>query len=189
MCDTVDLDDNTGFLVDFRAGAAAEFLSLQARTRPCAGLPVLLLTLGLWLACVLPARADGQIWVLASVTKTLAVDWRLNVDFAPRWERDASDYSRNVLRAEIARALGKQVAVGFGYEFTQPAVADRQARASHLGTGSSAAAPRGLDAVASRATGAALAPPGAVGSGSDTLSAARDASDREEPPLVVAADR
>jgi len=94
--------------------------TLKARTRPCAGLPLLLLTLGLWLACVLPARADGQIWVLASVTKTLAVDWRLNVDFAPRWEQDASDYSRNVLRAQIARALGKQVAVGFGYEFTQP---------------------------------------------------------------------
>ena len=67
---------------------------------------MLLLTLCSWLACALPARADGQVWVLASVTKTLAVDWRLNVDFAPRWEQDASDYSRNVLRAQIARALG-----------------------------------------------------------------------------------
>jgi hypothetical protein len=69
----------------------------------------------------MPVWADGQVWLLASVTKTLAVDWRLNVDFAPRWERDASDYSRSVLRVQIARVLGKQVTVGVGYEFTEPA--------------------------------------------------------------------
>ncbi len=83
----------------------------------------MLLTVSFWLACVVPAWADGQVWLLASVTKTLAVDWRLNVDFAPRWERDASDYSRSVLRVQIARVLGKQVTVGFGYEFTEPASA------------------------------------------------------------------
>jgi len=82
---------------------------------------MLLLTIGFWLACGVPARADGQIWVLASLTKTVAVDWRINVDFAPRWERDASDYSRSVLRLQIARALGKQVTLGVGYEFTEPA--------------------------------------------------------------------
>jgi len=86
-----------------------------------AGLSRVLFAVGFLLACAVPAWADGQVWFLASVTKTLAVDWRLNVDFAPRWERDASDYSRSVLRLQIARALGKQVTLGGGYEHTEPA--------------------------------------------------------------------
>jgi hypothetical protein len=77
----------------------------MARARGRAGLSTLLMTVGFWLACAAPARADGQVWQMASVTKTLAVDWRLNVDFAPRWERDASDYSRSVLRVQVARVL------------------------------------------------------------------------------------
>ena len=92
-----------------------------AQARSFAGLPTLLLAIGFWLASAVSARADGQIWVLASLTKTFAIDWRVNVDYAPRWERDASDYSRTVLRTQIARALGKQVALGIGYEFTEPA--------------------------------------------------------------------
>lgn len=66
----------------------------------------------------MPAHADGQVWALASITRTVAVDWRLSAEFAPRWERDVSDYSRNVLRAQIMRGLGRGVAVGGGYEFT-----------------------------------------------------------------------
>ncbi len=93
----------------------------MAQTRARAGLSTLLMTVGFWLACAAPALADGQVWLLASVTRTLAVDWRLNLDFAPRFERDASDYSRSVLRAQVARVLGKHVTVGVGYEFTEPA--------------------------------------------------------------------
>jgi len=92
-----------------------------AQARSVAGLPTLLLTIGLWLASAVAACADGQIWVLTSLTKTVAVDWRVSVDFAPRWERDASDYSRNVLRTQIARVLGKHVTLAAGYEFTKPA--------------------------------------------------------------------
>lgn len=92
-----------------------------AHARSCAGLPTLLLTIGFWLASAVAARADGQIWALVSLTKTVAVDWRVSVDVAPRWERDASDYSRTVLRAQIARVFGTRTVLGFGYEFTEPA--------------------------------------------------------------------
>jgi len=92
-----------------------------AQARSFAGLPTILRTIGLWLASAASAHADGQVWVLASLTKAFAVDWRVNVDYAPRWERDASDYSRTVLRTQIARVLGKRVALGGGYEFTEPA--------------------------------------------------------------------
>lgn len=68
-----------------------------------------------------PARADVQLWVLASMTKSIAEDWRLNVDVAPRWERDASDYSRTVMRAQLARLIRRNVAFGVGYEFQNPA--------------------------------------------------------------------
>ena len=91
---------------------------ILARLRRCAGLPTSLLTLVVWLACAVTARADGQLWLLASVTRTLTPDWRVSVDFAPRWERDISDYSRNVLRVQIGRALGAKVVVGGGYEYT-----------------------------------------------------------------------
>ena len=92
-----------------------------AQVRWLTGLPTLLLSIGCWLASVVPAQADGQIWALASITKTVAVDWRLSLDFAPRWERDASDYSRNVLRLQAMRAWGTQVAFGTGYEITDSA--------------------------------------------------------------------
>lgn len=59
--------------------------------------------------------------MLASVTKTLASEWRVGVDFATRWEDGVSDYSRSVLRAQAARAIGSQVWLGVGYEFTEPA--------------------------------------------------------------------
>jgi hypothetical protein len=68
-----------------------------------------------------PARADVQLWVLASMTKAIAEDWRLNVDIAPRWERDGSDYSRTVMRTQLARFLRRNVALGVGYEFQNPA--------------------------------------------------------------------
>ena len=71
------------------------------------------------------AHADGQLWVLASVTKTLPPDWRLSVDFAPRWEQDVSDYSRNVMRAQMARRAGRKVASAVGYEFTDSQSSDR----------------------------------------------------------------
>ena len=119
--DTVDLDDNTGVLVNCRPVLARKFLVCTAQARWFAGLPTSLLAIGLWLASAAAARADGQIWVLASLTKTVAVNWRVGVDVAPRWERDASDYSRTVLRAQIARVFGERVALGFGYEFTEPA--------------------------------------------------------------------
>ena len=73
------------------------------------------------LAVPAPALADGQLWVLASMTKAFAEDWRLNVDVAPRWERDVSDYSRTVMRAQLARLVRKHVALGAGYEFQNPA--------------------------------------------------------------------
>ncbi len=81
----------------------------------------MLLSAAVWLACAAPAHADGQIWVLASVTRTFAERWRVSADFAPRWEQDASDYSRSTLRVLLARALGTRVWVGSGYEFTDPA--------------------------------------------------------------------
>jgi hypothetical protein len=68
-----------------------------------------------------PARADAQLWVLASMTKSLSDDWRINVDVAPRWERDASDYSRTVWRTQLARLVRRNVAVAAGYEFQNPA--------------------------------------------------------------------
>lgn len=92
-----------------------------AQARTFARLPTLLLAIGLWLASAVSARADGQVWVLASLTKAFAVNWRVNFDYAPRWEREASDYSRTVLRTQIARVLGQHVALGVGYEFTSPA--------------------------------------------------------------------
>lgn len=73
------------------------------------------------LASARPARADTQLWVIASMTKTLSRDWRLAADVAPRWERDWSDYSRTVLRAQIARMARRDLAVGVGYEFQNPA--------------------------------------------------------------------
>jgi hypothetical protein len=72
------------------------------------------------LAHAAPARADTQLWVLASISKSIAEDWRLNVEVAPRWERDASDYSRTVMRTQLARLVRKNVAVGVGYEFQNP---------------------------------------------------------------------
>jgi len=92
----------------------------RAHTWSVAWWPTSLLAVAFWLACPAPAHADGQIWVLASLTKAFAVDWRLSVDFAPRWERDASDYSRTVLRVQIARVLGKRVMLAAGYEHTEP---------------------------------------------------------------------
>ena len=88
------------------------------RFRRLSGLPTTLVAIGLWLACAVSAHADGQLWLLASVTRSLTPDWRVSVDFAPRWERDISDYSRNVLRLQVARALGAKVAVVGGYEYT-----------------------------------------------------------------------
>jgi hypothetical protein len=68
-----------------------------------------------------PARADAQLWVLASMTKAIAEEWRINVDVAPRWERDVSDHSRTVLRSQLARFVRSNIAVGVGYEFQNPA--------------------------------------------------------------------
>ena len=77
--------------------------------------------LSLVLALPSPARADTQLWVLASVTRSLSDQWRVNAEVAPRWERDASDYSRTVMRTQLARVFGGNVALGVGYEFQNPA--------------------------------------------------------------------
>jgi hypothetical protein len=76
----------------------------------------------LWLLLVLPwsARADTQLWVMASMTRSLSDQWRVNAEIAPRWERDASDYSRTVMRAQLARVFAGNVAFGVGYEFQNP---------------------------------------------------------------------
>lgn len=91
------------------------------QARRVRGVTTWLIAIGLWCGCATPALADEQIWVLASVTKAFAANWRVTFDYAPRWERDASDYSRSVLRAQLARMLGKSVLVGAGYEFTDSA--------------------------------------------------------------------
>lgn len=70
-----------------------------------------------------PARADGQLWALLSVTRSFATDWRLSVEASPRWESDMSDYSRTALRAQLARMASKSVALGVGFEFQEPAAA------------------------------------------------------------------
>ena len=67
-----------------------------------------------------PARADTQLWVMASMTRSLSDQWRVNAEVAPRWERDVSDYSRTVMRAQLARVFGRSVALGVGYEFQNP---------------------------------------------------------------------
>ena len=59
--------------------------------------------LPLILALPSSARADTQLWVMASMTRSLSDQWRVNVEVAPRWERDVSDYSRTVMRAQLAR--------------------------------------------------------------------------------------
>ena len=76
--------------------------------------------LPLILALPSSARADTQLWVMASMTRSLSDQWRVNVEVAPRWERDVSDYSRTVMRAQLARVLGRSVALGVGYEFQNP---------------------------------------------------------------------
>ena len=131
-CDTVDLYDNTWFLVDCRSGAGAEFPCPHGPARARAGLSTLLMTVGFWLACAPPALADGQVWLLASVTKTLAVDWRLNLDFAPRWERDARTTRAACCGLQVARVLGKQVTRGGRLRVHRAGLGHRQARASHL---------------------------------------------------------
>jgi Protein of unknown function (DUF2490) len=70
-----------------------------------------------------PARADGQLWLLLSVTKSLATDWRLTMEASPRWESDMSDYSRTALRAQLARNVSGSTALGVGFEFQEPAAA------------------------------------------------------------------
>jgi hypothetical protein len=74
------------------------------------------------LILVLPSsvRADTQLWVMASMTRSLTDQWRVNAEVAPRWERDASDYSRTVMRAQLARVFGSDLALGVGYEFQHP---------------------------------------------------------------------
>ena len=73
--------------------------------------------------CLLPvtARADGQLWVLASVTKTIATDWRVNAEVSPRWERDLSDYTKASLRAQVSRMVSGSLALNVGYEYQDPA--------------------------------------------------------------------
>lgn len=78
------------------------------------------LTVGLVLGSGVPALADGQLWLLASVTKTIGEVWRLNAEVAPRWEQDVSDYSRTVLRTQVARRVGERVWLGAGYEHHSP---------------------------------------------------------------------
>jgi hypothetical protein len=95
---------------------------VSARRAPARRLALLVVALG----CVLhpaPARADGQLWVLLSVTRSFATDWRLSVEASPRWERDMSDYSRTALRTQLARAVSKSTALGAGFEFQEPAAA------------------------------------------------------------------
>lgn len=67
-----------------------------------------------------PTKADTQLWVMASMTRSLSEQWRVNAEVAPRWERDVSDYSRTVMRAQLARVFGRSVALGVGYEFQNP---------------------------------------------------------------------
>lgn len=67
-----------------------------------------------------PARADTQLWVMASIARSLGDHWRVNAEVAPRWERDASDYSRTVMRAQLSRVFGSSLALGVGYEFQNP---------------------------------------------------------------------
>jgi hypothetical protein len=76
-----------------------------------------------------PARADTQLWVMASMTRLLTDQWRVSAEVAPRWERDASDYSRTVMRTQLARMFGKTVTVGVGYEFQNPSA--RYVRREH----------------------------------------------------------
>ena len=96
---------------------------MPIRSAPAASRRALaaLAVLPLILAVPSPALADTQLWVMASVTRALTDQWRVNVDVAPRWERDASDYSRTVMRTQLARVLGGNVALGVGYEFQNPA--------------------------------------------------------------------
>jgi len=70
------------------------------------------------LAGARPAHADGQIWLTAQITATVAKQWRLSADFQPRWEDDASDFSRFVVRGAVGRVLSKGWVVTAGYEFT-----------------------------------------------------------------------
>lgn len=91
--------------------------SAFAAARPAAAaLRVLLIILVL----PSPAGADTQLWVMASITRSLSEQWRVNAEVAPRWERDVSDYSRTVMRAQLARVFGSSVALGVGYEFQNP---------------------------------------------------------------------
>jgi len=80
----------------------------------------MLMSAGLVLGPAAPASADGQLWLLASITKTVADVWRLNAEVAPRYEQDVSDYSRTVMRVQVSRLLGKRVWLGAGYEHHSP---------------------------------------------------------------------
>jgi hypothetical protein len=66
---------------------------------------------------VRPAHADGQIWLTAQITASVAKSWRLSADFHPRWEGDAGDFSRFVVRGAVGRALSRRWVVTAGYEF------------------------------------------------------------------------
>jgi hypothetical protein len=109
-------------------GLRSDRLTLPVPIRRLRALPPARRSL-LFIACFLaatlgspvPARADGQLWVLASMSKSFAESWRVNVEVAPRWERDASDYSRTVMRAQVGKFLRKTLVVGGGYEFQNPA--------------------------------------------------------------------
>jgi len=87
---------------------------------PSRALSILLLTGVSFVGSALQARADGQFWLLASITKTVNEVWRLNAEIAPRWEQDMSDYSRTVLRTQMARRIGSRVWLGLGYEHHSP---------------------------------------------------------------------
>lgn len=95
--------------------------SARPAFRPPPGVLAFYLLPLLLVAAPSEVRADAQLWVLASMTRSLPGDWRVNVEVAPRWERDAADYSRTVMRAQLARLIRRNVALGVGYEFQNPA--------------------------------------------------------------------
>jgi Protein of unknown function (DUF2490) len=66
------------------------------------------------------ARAEGRLWVTASMTASLAKAWRLNAEVSPRWERDVSEYTRTVLRAQVGRVLPRTLVVWGGFEYNDP---------------------------------------------------------------------
>jgi hypothetical protein len=70
----------------------------------------------------MPARlmAEGQIRATASLAASLASRWHVTVEVQPRWERDVSEYTQTVVRAEAGYQMPRAIFLWGGVEHHEP---------------------------------------------------------------------